>query len=214
MSGWIVVFDLDDTLVWNVEGAPEVIETYSTKDTLSVLAKAIQKRDVQKTVQYIYLYTYNTNLDYILVAVDEIKNKLLSFYGISLPLHEGPPFDEYVFVKSVTEEPYPSKSAERIKELYDNKIGSPNPPEDIESFKQRIIFLDDLKHEVLFNDIGASNYAFLGKPDENPIQRTREITKIMKLLDTPKIGGKKSRNMTYKLHIHRNRSKKLIHSTR
>ena len=187
MTGWIVVFDLDDTLVTRLDG-PVILE-----DTLAVLKKAIVKRHVDKTVQYIYLYTYNQSYDYIVNAVDAIQQRV----GID-------PFDDYVFIEDSREEPFRSKSARRIQEIYNTKQTEPfNEPEDFDSFKKRILFLDDIMHEVLFDDIGVEHYALLGRPDG--IQRQDEIKKILNILE-PLKGGRR-RTIRYKL-AHRRRTAK------
>lgn len=46
-EGWIVVFDLDDTLVTNVENKPQLLD-----DTIVVLQKALEKRVLRLTVFY------------------------------------------------------------------------------------------------------------------------------------------------------------------
>jgi hypothetical protein len=174
MTGWIVVFDLDDTLVTR-QGGPVILE-----DTLAVLQKAIVKRDIDKSVQYIYLYTYNQSYDYIVNAVDVIQQRV----GLD-------PFDDYVFIEDSREEPFRSKSARRIKEIYDTKHTEPlNEPEDFDSFKKRILFLDDIMHEVLFADIGLEHYALLGSPGDT--QRQNEIKKILNILEPLKGGRRKT----------------------
>ena len=197
-EGWIVVFDLDDTLVTNVENKPQLLD-----DTIVVLQKALEKKG--STVDCILLYTYNTDKNYIAKAVTAIADAV----------HNENPFDDYVFVKNPNEEPFPSKSAERIKDIYstihmkndvstfeehiNKRMAEINDTYD-HSFKERILFLDDIRHDVLYNDIGERHYALLGKPPQidhsNASNRQNEINKIMNILEA-KEGGKRNTRRTY-----------------
>jgi hypothetical protein len=161
-KGWIVVFDLDDTLFKYNNENPEPLD-----DTMVLLQKAVQARGT--TVQYIYLYTYNTNMDYIQRTIRIMENML----GVTNI------FNDIIYVEMEyygRDIPYPSKSVRRIQDFYDDQ----NEHQDYYTFKNRILFLDDLKHEVLFSEIGADHYAFLRKPGD--IRRDGEIEKISALL--------------------------------
>jgi hypothetical protein len=161
-KGWIVVFDLDDTLVKYTNEGPAALE-----DTITLLQKAVLARGT--TVQYIYLYTYNTDPNYIERAI-RIMEAIIGVHYI---------FNDIIYVEMEyygRDIPYPSKSVRRIQAFYDDQ----NEHEDYYTFKNRILFLDDLKHEILFSEIGADHYAFLRKPGD--IRRDGEIEKISNLL--------------------------------
>jgi len=190
---WIVVFDLDDTLVTRDKGGPVVLY-----DTLSFLAKAIDKRSEGK-VQYIYLYTYNRSETYIREAIEAIKYSLLTDHGIRVEGESGP-FDDLILVKT-HEEAYTSKSMARIQETYDMK----HQHTDITG---RIIFLDDIIHETLFNEIGSFRYCHLGNLHDPlaVLHRALKIREISMLLDNDMVGGRR-RRMTKRRHKKRRSTK-------
>jgi hypothetical protein len=184
-KGWIVVFDLDDTLFKYNNENPEPLD-----DTMVLLQKAVQARGT--TVQYIYLYTYNTNMDYIQRTIRIMENML----GVTNI------FNDIIYVEMEyfgTDIPYPSKSVRRIQDFYDDQ----NEHQEYYTFRNRILFLDDLKHPVLFSEIGEDHYAFLGKPGDP--RRPGEIEKINALLLQ---RGGQARSRSRKQRRKRNKVKK------
>ena len=72
----------------------------------------------------------------------------------------------------------------------------------------RVIFLDDLIHETLFNEIGSFRYCHLGNLRDPlaVLHRALKIRESSLLLDSDMVGGKR-RRMTKRRHKKRRSTK-------
>lgn len=195
---WIIVFDLDDTLVtgyFNKKGEA-VKQIKILDDTLTLLEKAIQSKN---TVQAIYLYTYNDDHEYVYKAISAIEKKL----------NHTDIFDSIIFKNDGIYTLAHTKSVDIIQAEYNSKKGSFG--DDITS---RILFIDNKVHPSLYNSIGHDHYSRVPYtkedelvPDEKNLDLIRymNIKKISKLIDnqvdfSKKKGGKQTRKKPNKMN--------------
>jgi hypothetical protein len=169
---WIVVFDLDDTLVTGYENG----ETNIIQDNFFLLQKAVQQRleGPNKTVQYIFLYTYNTNDAYVSKAIKALDKKLTDSKTNDLSrilfdtVNMGSSFTNTgrsnIAVNAL------SKQITTIQRMYDD-IKERNKPSG--PINKRVIFIDNKIHNDLLDSIG-DNYAHVPFREED-IPKYEEI---------------------------------------
>jgi len=170
---WIIAFDLDDTLVTGYDNG----EANVINDNFFMLQKAVRQRrkGPTKTVQYIFLYTYNTDSDYVTRAINALNAKLKEkglydstrdlFDAINMGSSSTNTGRSNIAVNALT------KQITTIQRMYD-EIEDRNKPRG--SISERVIFVDNKIHNDLFESIG-DNYAHVPFSEEDiPIYEATE----------------------------------------
>ena len=166
MPGWIVVFDLHNTLIGGASDNYPILE-----DILSLLIYTMTQRDIYNRVSCIFLQCrYNHNIGAI---IDKLTRNIFKHLIKTFPLNSEminlykEPFDNFIF----TTISLPGVQL-TYNQLYKEKG----------DIRKRILFVSSKAHSFFKKQIGWNNYVYV---PYMTLIREEEIHRALLVLQTP-----------------------------